>query len=330
LLEVQALRFTRSHDFSLTGWIGTQKLGMLKVLPLLLSNLVNYVETGVETEEQRTRRSDQDSFIALVTGIGKSFYCMISLFFLEVTSAKSCFVLRETVKVLLYRFGELEKANGVSLAKRKLATTGNHLAMLRAVHIVYRFGSLRSFYDIIDEIAVQKIKQRLDNTKMSDPNWLRTILENCTAEKLLSLLVAMNEFATGQQVPTTLAIPTIADDTATLVVGEPFWCLFDVTANKFFWIQRMGGQRSDSVLATPLSVDYEMEIVDGPYHYYFITKAGIREQEVVVLADLKENGKYKTVMFLPMAPQSPFNMVTDYRDSKIMKSRTFSVPSLFG
>jgi hypothetical protein len=165
LSEFSVIRFTRSHGFSTSGWIGTQKLGMLKMLPVLLSNLTTFVEAGTD-DRSTARREEQQAIIFTIHELGKAMFCLVFHLFLEKTSNKSTFVLRETIKLLLYRFQALEKVCGVVCEKRKLTTTGNHVALLRIPSIVWRNGSLGSFYNIVDEKSVQKVKRRLDNAKL--------------------------------------------------------------------------------------------------------------------------------------------------------------------
>jgi hypothetical protein len=259
------LPFCSNTELSTSGWVGSHKVAVSKLVPYLFSVLIHELNlTG-----------DQIRKITPCVRTAQHFYAIVSRVLSLTVDEESIVETEHFVKAFISDLTNVEEER-----KRKPSylSTGNVLCLLNLPSILREYGSLRSFWDLNDEKAIQKVKRKLHFINMTSNAWRSTLLESVTREQGLVMLQGCTATTASRYAHVNFITGSSIDD-ITLAGDKPFACLYNFSTHAFLLPVRKGGPRSSTIIVAPLVVTvqektcYEWNL----YHQITIDKKSASE-----------------------------------------------------
>jgi hypothetical protein len=204
-------------NFPAAGWIGSNKYGFARLLPYLAVHLRGIIHDNLN-ELQPDKVENSKKVCLGICRLVQSMFAMVSrvmhcspsrsiameldkkLFLSDSVWLQSTYSSSRD-KLYIFTTGKLILPSAMVPYILFLLTylyhpilTGNFLSMLNLAAMIGEFGSPRSFWDGLDEKAIQRVKSMLSNLNLASDTWLATILNHVTREQTLNIIAAnMNE-----------------------------------------------------------------------------------------------------------------------------------------
>jgi hypothetical protein len=155
-------------NFSMAGWVGSNKMGFSWLLPYLVSQLERVLKLAKPNIQSNLEKETHATFLK-IKRVVVTFQCNISHLMQRKLYKNFLIEVLHYVKVLLKEVTTLQETYIAPTKRKEFAylSTGNFLSMLNLEENLRMFGPIRNFWDAIDEKVVQRIKQAFTNVNMS-------------------------------------------------------------------------------------------------------------------------------------------------------------------
>jgi hypothetical protein len=276
---LQLLRFSsdprKNEYFKTTGWIGTQKVGLGRILPYLMTMSLSNPSFPYDIFDEKPITPDDDSgrknilrlaYVAVI-----SFHCFTARFLSLAITAEMVNECREYIKLFITSLTKLQQA--LKLNTLSYISTGNVTSLLNVPDLLERYGSFRFFWDLTDEKSVLKVKGVLSNVNMTSDSWLKSVLELITNSQCLRMV--SSDFDSTDESKHDLDAEQSDDDSKPAAEtderrkqtrfrdfriaqeGDPLTGSFNAIydGHRFFVPMRVGGRRSASLKLVPIAVN---------------------------------------------------------------------------